>query len=264
MPSTPPIIATSSDSDISCQATRRASAPSASRIASSCWRASARTRNRLATFAHATSSTSPTVPSRIHSMVPMSPTTSTSSGRTSDPNRASSNIFCVKPWRQREAFGQRRQQALHVGVGLLNRHTGLEPRQALEVEAGGVDGRAIELHRQDHERVRREELEVFRKHADDFLRCVVDHQALADGRRTATERALPIPVRDQDDARALRQVVFLREAPAERGPDAEHRQRAVGDVQRFDLFRLAAAGDRRRAALARDRCPRTIARCREA
>ena len=30
-------------------------------------------------------------------MLPMSPTTSTSSGRTSDPNRASSNIFRVKP-----------------------------------------------------------------------------------------------------------------------------------------------------------------------
>ena len=62
--------------DINCQATCRASAPSASRMASSCWRASARTRNRLATFAQATSRTRPTVPSRIHSMSPMSPTAS--------------------------------------------------------------------------------------------------------------------------------------------------------------------------------------------
>ena len=61
----------------------------------------------------------------------------------------------------------------------------------------------------------------------------VDHQALADGRGIAAERALPIAMRDQDDVRALRQVVFLREAAAERRPDAEDRQRPVGDVRAF-------------------------------
>ncbi len=70
-------------------------------------------------------------------------------------------------------------------------------------------------------------------------------------------------MRDQDDTRALRQVVFLREAAAERGPHAEQRQRAVGDVERLDLLRLAAAGDRRRAAVPEADVLERLRRCRE-
>ena len=67
-PSTPPAMLIVNASDINSRITCDRFAPSAMRIASSCWRPSARTRNRLATFAQATSSTMPTVPSRIHSI----------------------------------------------------------------------------------------------------------------------------------------------------------------------------------------------------
>ena len=67
------------------------------RIASSRCRPSARTRNRLATLAQAMSSTSPTVPKRIHRTLPMSPTASCFSGRMYGLRWISSSIFCVKP-----------------------------------------------------------------------------------------------------------------------------------------------------------------------
>ena len=59
--------------------------------------ASARTRNRFATFAHAMSRTSPTVPSSTHNTRPMSPIASTENGLTLGPIFTSSNIFRVKP-----------------------------------------------------------------------------------------------------------------------------------------------------------------------
>ncbi len=86
-----------------------------------------------------------------------------------------------KAGRQLEALGQRWQQALDVGVGLRNGHAGLEPRQALEVEAGGVNGRAVDLQRKNHLRVGGEKPKVFREHADHFVRIAVDRHALPDG-----------------------------------------------------------------------------------
>ena len=53
-------------SSSSSRAIRPVPAPSAARIASSCWRDSARTSSRLATFAHAMSSTIPIVPISTH------------------------------------------------------------------------------------------------------------------------------------------------------------------------------------------------------
>ena len=73
----------------SARAIRPQPAPSAARIASSCWRASARTSNRLATFAQAINKTSPRVPITTHSAVPMSPTMSCFSGRSLGAKRAS-------------------------------------------------------------------------------------------------------------------------------------------------------------------------------
>ena len=55
-------------------------APSAARTAISCCRASARDSSRLATFAHAISSTKPTAPSSISSDRRTSPTTCSCSG----------------------------------------------------------------------------------------------------------------------------------------------------------------------------------------
>ena len=60
---------------------------------------------------------------------------------------------CVKPCGSGKRSVSDRQQPLDVGVGLRDGHAGLEPRQALVVEAGGVNRRAVELQRHDHLRV---------------------------------------------------------------------------------------------------------------
>ncbi len=57
-------------------------APTATRSATSRWRTSARTNRRLATLAHAMTSTRPTVPRRIHRVRLTSPTIWSLSGRT--------------------------------------------------------------------------------------------------------------------------------------------------------------------------------------
>ena len=73
--SAPPPSASTTLSDSSARARRPRLAPRAARIASSCWRASARTRNRFATFPHAMTSTTPTAAKRIQRMSLMFPTT---------------------------------------------------------------------------------------------------------------------------------------------------------------------------------------------
>ena len=88
-PSTPSVMLSTSIS----RAIRPQPAPSAARIASSCWRASARTSNRLATFAQTIRSTSPRVPITTHSAVPMSPTMSCFSGWSRGPGERS-EIAC--------------------------------------------------------------------------------------------------------------------------------------------------------------------------
>ena len=73
-PTTPPAAARSSAS-VTCERTRSARpAPSARRTTRSSRRFSARTVNKLATFAQAMRKTMPTVPSRIHSAVEIRPT----------------------------------------------------------------------------------------------------------------------------------------------------------------------------------------------
>ena len=93
----------------------------------------------------------------------MSPTTSTSSGRTSGPSRTASNISRREPRRQPEATEQRRNQPRDVGVGLLDRDARLQPRDALIAEVAEEDLRAIEAERQDDRRVVAKEREVLRE-----------------------------------------------------------------------------------------------------
>ena len=80
-------------------------------MANSCWRPSARTNSRFATFAHAISSTMPIVPISTHSTLPMSPTRSRLNGRRFGPRRPSSNIFTLYPggaWNLWVAMGSMR------------------------------------------------------------------------------------------------------------------------------------------------------------
>ena len=72
-------------------------APMAARTASSCWRPSALTRSRLATFAQAISSTTPMLPISTQRTLPRLPTTSCLSGRTLGRILASSNSLTLKP-----------------------------------------------------------------------------------------------------------------------------------------------------------------------
>ena len=81
-PAAPPAAARSSAS-ATCERTRSPRpAPSARRTTRSRRRFSARTVNRLATFAHAMRKTMPTVPSRIHNGVAIVPTRCSRSGFT--------------------------------------------------------------------------------------------------------------------------------------------------------------------------------------
>jgi hypothetical protein len=88
------------------RAIRPQPAPSAARIASSCWRASARTSNRLATFAQAITSTSASVPITTQSAVPTSPTISCFRGWTWGARRAFWNCVKSMPGGVGQAFNQ--------------------------------------------------------------------------------------------------------------------------------------------------------------
>ena len=108
-------------------------APSAARMASSCWRPSARTSSRLATLAQAISSTTPMVPISTHSTLPRSPTTSCFRGRTLGRMRASSNSLTLKPGGGGN-FDHHGNHARDIGVGLGQGDTRLEPCDALVAE----------------------------------------------------------------------------------------------------------------------------------
>ena len=134
-------------SDSSSQAIRREPAPSAAWIASSCCRASARTRNRFATLAQAMSRTRPTVPSSTHSTRPTSPMTSAASGLTLGPIFDVVEHLAREAGRHREPIRDDRDQARDVGVGLLDRHAGLQPRDTAVAEVGRVQFRPVEAER---------------------------------------------------------------------------------------------------------------------
>ena len=131
----PPASASVRLSDSSSHAIRRQLAPSAAWIASSCCRPSARTRNRLATLAQAISSTRPTVPSSTHSTRPTSPMTSARQRPDVRPDLHVVEHLPREARRQREALRRSSgSMPRDVGVGLLDRHAGLEPRHALVAE----------------------------------------------------------------------------------------------------------------------------------
>ena len=138
-------------SDSSSQVIRRQLAPSAAWIASSCCRPSARTRNRLATLAHAISRTRPTVPSRIQSIWPTSPITSADSGRTLRPDLRVVEHLPRESGRQRKALDRERQHPRDVGVGLFDRDARLQPRDPLVAEVADDDLGAVEAER--HRRI---------------------------------------------------------------------------------------------------------------
>ena len=118
----------------SSRAIRPQLAPSATRIANSCCRPSARTSSRLATLAQAISSTMPMVPISTHSTLPISPITSCFSGRTLGAMlRLFEHLRAVNPGGS-ESCERHRNHARDIGVRLLHRDPGFEPRHGLETE----------------------------------------------------------------------------------------------------------------------------------
>ncbi len=94
-PSTPPIIESARLSVRSWRISRRRPAPSAARSDISRLRETARASWRLATFAHAMSSTTPTNPSRISSDARTGPTVTSRSSRVSGASWALVSGYCA-------------------------------------------------------------------------------------------------------------------------------------------------------------------------
>ena len=180
----PPITDSVTLSVNSCRTMRPRPAPIAARSAISRLRAVARTSRRLATFAHAISSTKPTAPPRISS-VGLHLLTKT---------------VCIgsrpKPPPSPSAFGnfgrEFRAGELEPRLPLLERHTALEPRRGRE-EVALIDRVRIELER--HPELRRlanlGEIEVGADDADHFVRIAAQQNRLADDVGIAAETPLP-------------------------------------------------------------------------
>ncbi len=96
-PTRPPMMPSATLSSSSSRAIRAEPAPSAARIASSCWRDSALTRSRFATLAQAMRSTIPMVPISTHRTFRTSPTRSSLSDRITGLRPTSSNILTLPP-----------------------------------------------------------------------------------------------------------------------------------------------------------------------
>ena len=103
-------------------------APSAARTASSCWRPSARTSSRFATLAHAISSTMPTVPISTHSVLPISPTRSSFSGRRL-PESGRREHLHAEAGVHRESSRRHWQHARDIGIRLRQRYARLHAGQ---------------------------------------------------------------------------------------------------------------------------------------
>ena len=117
-PKPPPIAASTRLSATSWRTMRQRLPPMAARTASSRSRAEARTSSRLATFAHAISSTNTTAP-----------ISATSCGRTSATRSScigSMRRFMFDGLLDREAAAQIRRQPIELRLRLLERHAGLQ------------------------------------------------------------------------------------------------------------------------------------------
>ena len=154
-------------SESSARARRPRLAPSAARIASSCWRPSARTRNRFATFPQAMSSTTPTAARRIQRMRPMSPIDVVG-------QRTNVRLAVSASRTRRGSSGIMRATSALAWASVT---PGFKPRQRLEVE--------LDVERRPRDRAasaaaapdRAQELERGRQHADDLGRRAIDLRA---------------------------------------------------------------------------------------
>ena len=204
-------------------------APSAARIASSCWRPSARTSSRFATLAQAINRTMPTVPISTHSVLPMSPTRTSFSKRKRGAMRASAEHCRAEAGVHRKFRGSHGQHARHIGVGLGQRHARFEPGDSLTAEADQAHVRAIEPQGNQQRHCAIHELERRRQDADHFVRVAIHHDAAADDRAIAAEARPPIAIGKNHRAFAARVVVGSGERRVPTPAAHPERQKAMGD-----------------------------------
>ena len=98
-------------------------------------------------MAQAISSTIPIVAITTQRLLPMSPSTSSMSGRTLGPSRASSIIFRLIPGGGGKLAELDPDHPRDVGVGLVERDAWTQPADRPEVVAGQPDLGAIEAER---------------------------------------------------------------------------------------------------------------------
>ena len=161
---------------------------------------------------------------------------------------ASSNSLTVKPSGDRKPLKRHRDHAGHVRTRLRHRRALFQPRDCGVVELPEAGLAAVEANRKDERRLLVEEPEAIGQHADDLTRAAVEQDAAPDHRRVPAELLPPVRVGQDDGFRAPRSVVVPGEEASEDGLDAEHRQDAVGHVDRPNLLRVAKTRDADRVA----------------
>ncbi len=122
---------------------------------------------------------------------------------------------------QRKLRDDERNHAGDIVIGLSERHIAFQSSDAVRRERKRARRRSVEPHRQDQLRIRVEEPEGRREHADDLARLTIEDKRLPDGVRRSTERLLPVAVRQDRDKRCARNIVIRRNQSAELGPNAE-------------------------------------------
>ena len=226
-------------------------APIAARTASSRLRPAARTTSRLATLAHAISSTNATAP-----------ISDTIVGRTS-PTRSSNIGIDVKVQAggllDREMLAQVGRDVVDLDLRLVGAHAGLEPADhAVEhvVAVGGVD---VDPRRGPHLRRalgvdagRQQQLEAWRQDADDARAPVAELDVLADDGLIAAETPQPERVTQDRGHRRTRRRRLSRPAAA---PACHRRRRNRGRRASARRGRGTGSSWPRRRESARDQPP---------
>ena len=222
-------------------------APRAARTASSCWRPSARTSRRFATFAHAMRSTMPMVPISTHKTLPMSPTASRLSGRRAGRTRKLLEMPRARHRGRGPPLQPDRDHSRDISVGLGERHAGLEPGKPAVAEIAEEDPAPIEPLRQEQRRVGVQKLKLLRHDADHLARAGIHHDLR--------------PMTDLSPPNRRRQYPYVRmtvSAVPGVSSSRENERPSMGwtpsawsvpsvDLQALDLFGLGQTGDRRGA-----------------
>ena len=206
--------------------------PIAARITSSRWRAAARTARRLATFAHAISSTNTTAPKSARIEVLTSLTRSPCIGTT---RQCTSAVFFTG-YRSRIVAAI----AFRLGLCLFERDAVLEPRD--HAERAAVPRRGVEVETQRGDDVdcgidagagRHQQLKARLEDADHLGASAAEVDQPSDDRRVAAVFPLPELVRQDGDDRARRRLRLRRRRRRARRGRRRLRQRGavgVGEV----------------------------------